>query len=33
MNWDKLEPEDIAEEYESWRKELVQIKDIEIPRN
>ena len=33
VDWDRIIPEDIAEEYESRRKELVQFKDIEIPRN
>ena len=33
MDWVRIITEDFTEEYESWRKELVQIKVIEIPRN
>ena len=32
-NWINQKRWDIAEEYESWRKRLTQIKNIEIPRN
>ena len=32
-DWDRIIPEDTAEEHESWRKKLLQIKIIEITRN